>query len=171
MGQRDPACYALSMSYEPDILVVERGFPEIRLVVEVKGDQSEETFDQAVRHLASFMSKLAVPAGLVLTPVRLGVVVNEFRNVAGGPSTLVEDLRVPNAPWFRGTTDPDEATAPGRPELELEDRARRWLESLFSGARDDSLPEGVRRAIDRYVRPALQDAEVRAARPRWRQSA
>jgi hypothetical protein len=152
-------CYACDMQLGPDIVVMRSDWPEVLLVVEVKGNVADQKSGEAA--LKSYMIHMSCPVGMLVTPEQVRFYRNRYTGYAPQTIEMIGECRTSE---LLGAL-PREAVT----ETDLERLAEEWLESLRVGG-DRSWPSAVREAIESSVLPAVSGGIVRAGGPRWRRA-
>jgi hypothetical protein len=141
-----------------DIIVTGARSSHPKLVVEVK---LRGSIGAATAQLASYMAHSGAPFGLVVTGDELLILRDTYRKPAPqsvegvGPFATdgIDGLRPPEG---EGT----------RSAIEFVGRVQDWLESLADPDVVARLPEPLRKPVDEYLVPIVEDGEVWAAGPR-----
>lgn len=134
--------------FSPDVIVRANDRPDVRLAVEVKVGQVD--LDKAARQLRDYMSAVACPLGLLVTPRQTHV----YQETYSDNPDSIRELAVVETPVLIGTRGISEN------ELELEGAVRRWLETMV---RHPGVPlhhVGEVARVEDHLLPAMVDAEV-----------
>lgn len=140
--------------FSPNVIVRANDRPDVRLAVEVKA--SPANLDEAARQLHGYMSAVACPLGLLVTPQQTHV----YQETYSDASDSIRELAVVDTPLLLGVRE-----LSGN-ERDLERTVRRWLEAMV---RQPGVPlhrAGEAARVEDYLLPALVDAEVTVAGPR-----
>ena len=146
------------MVFEPDIIVTGPEPSEIALVVEVK--TSSRVVDDSERRLKSYMAAVRSPVGLLVTPDRLRIYRDRYLPSPEDSIARVGEFDVKGLLRFDATGN---AIAEG---LAFERNVQSWLEALSTESGLRELPPELRRAVERYIVPALAQGSVRSGHPR-----
>jgi hypothetical protein len=122
--------------------------------VEVKSGSTN--LDEAARQLQEYMTAVACPLGLLVTPRETHV----YQETYSGSADSIRELAVVETPVLIGARDLSTN------ERELEWAVRRWLETMV---RHPGVPQhraGEAARVEDYLLPAMVDAEVTVAGPR-----
>lgn len=146
------------MTFEPDIVVTGPEPSDIALVVEVK--TSSRAIDDSERQLKSYMGAVRSPVGLLVTPTRLRIYHDRYLSASEDSIATVGEYNVKHILRFNATG------AAATDHEAFERHVQSWLEgfSTESGLRE--LPPEIKRAVERYIVPALASGAVRAGHPR-----
>ena len=134
--------------FSPDVIVRANDRPDVRLAIEVKVGQVD--LSEAARQLRAYMSAVACPLGLLVTPRETHVYQETWSD---GPDSIRE-LAVVETPVLIGTRGLSED------ERELEGAVRQWLETMV---RHPGVPQhhaGDMARLEDHLLPAMVDAEV-----------
>ncbi|KFA93053.1 hypothetical protein [Archangium violaceum] len=134
--------------FSPDVIVRANDRPDVRLAVEVTVGQVD--LDKAARQLRDYMSAVACPLGLLVTPRKTHV----YQETWSDNPDSIRELAVVETPVLIGTRGISEN------EVELEGAVRRWLETMV---RHPGLPRhrvGEMARVEDHLLPAMVDAEV-----------
>ncbi|MEO8662889.1 MAG: hypothetical protein ABI693_30795 [Bryobacteraceae bacterium] len=146
------------MAFEPDIVVTGPEPSEIALVVEVK--MSSRTVDDSAGRLKSYMAAVRSPVGLLVTPERLRIYRDRYLPSLEDSIAKVGEFDVKDILHFDTTGN---ATADA---LAFERHVQSWLEALSTEAGVRELSPEIKRAVERYIVPALAQGSVRSGHPR-----
>lgn len=153
------------MYFAPDILVSSPDAHDIALVVEVQ--LRDDELGEAEQQLKRYMFGMRCPLGLLVTPERMRVFRDTYTSYGPESVELVGDYPIGGIfeeALARYSEEIDDAARAFR----LEDAVQAWLERLAVGTGLTSLSPELRRALETYVLPALEQGEIRAAGPRAR---
>jgi predicted RecB family endonuclease len=134
--------------FSPDVIVRANDRPDVRLAIEVKAGQVD--VQEAARQLRAYMSAVACPLGLLVTPRETHV----YQETWSENPDSIRELAVVETPVLIGTRGISEN------EWELEGAVRRWLETMV---RHPGVPlhrGGEVARVEDQLLPALVDAEV-----------
>jgi hypothetical protein len=150
------------VTFEPDIIVTD---PEgdLSLVVETK--LKLDDVDAAERQLARYMFGMRSPVGLLVTPERVRLYRDTYRERG---ESAVERIAAFGTPTSLGATALGGDSADQA--MRFEQAVQGWMERLATGAGLDDLPSDARQSLADHVLPALRLGEVRAGHPRWRRT-
>ncbi|HYO58046.1 hypothetical protein [Archangium sp.] len=140
--------------FSPDVIVRANDRPDVRLAVEVKVGQVD--LDEVARQLRDYMSAVACPLGLLVTPRQTHV----YQETYSDTSDSIREFAVVETPVLIG------ARGIGENALELERAVRRWLETMV---RHPGVPlhrAGEVARVEDHLLPAMVDAEVTVTGPR-----
>lgn len=140
--------------FSPDVIVRANDRPEVRLAIEVKVGQID--VEKAARQLRGYMSAVACPLGLLVTPRQTHV----YQDTYSDNPNSIRELAVVETPALIGTRAIHEN------ELELEDAVRRWLETMVRHPGVPLHPAGEVARVEDHLLPAMVDAEVTVTGPR-----
>ncbi len=156
------------MTFAPDIIVSDREGLRISLVVEVK--LRVEDLAASERELKRYMIGNRCPVGMIFTPEALRIYRDAYRSYEEDSIERVGEF--PAAFLFgRGVGTAEQGAAVLAYEWRLADAVQGWLETLRYPTMIAGLPAGLREAVIEHILPALFEGEVRAAGPRFRQTA
>lgn len=144
------------MSTAPDFVVMDRRFPDARLVVEVKRQVGDPGWTTA--QVAHFMRRLNASLGLVVSPERMWVLRDLYLSDDPGDVRVLGEENLDPSDW--PGRDPNQTSA------EFEDTVRRWLQDLATTGSSVWGPSPNRHPIllD-WVLPMLRHARVQSSRP------
>jgi hypothetical protein len=152
------------MPFEPDIIISDRDGFRFSLVVEAKSRVADLAV--AERQLRRYMIGNGCPLGMIVTPETLRIYRDTYRSQEEDSIARVGEF--PTAGLFGPAAEqPASASTRG---LRLDDLVQTWLETLRSPSALSSLQSDLRAALEEHVVPALFEGEIRAARPRLRQT-
>jgi hypothetical protein len=161
-GCDSTARYNADVSFEPDILVVDRASSRTLIVIQAKLDMADRA--AAEGQLKRYMTAARSPLGILATPGRVWIYSDRERTAEPDSVAFVGEYDladVADRPVSEQSSD--RALAAARFETALQD----WIERLNSEAYRKRLPKDLRDVVDEYIVPALLTGEVRAAGPRW----
>lgn len=154
------------MPFEPDIIVTSRDARDLVLVVEVKTEIGDVPARE--RELKRYMFAMGCPLGMLVTPRALRLYHDRYREYGVDSAELVGEFSVD------GLFAPDGVIANAAGGMargfDLENTVQSWLERLADDPEISAVPEPLRRALVEHVLPAIEQGEIRAARPRWRRT-
>lgn len=144
---------------QPDLVVVSSDQIGPLLAVEVK--LAAWDLDQVENRLGEFMDRVGCPIGLIVTPKRILLYRNTFREPV--LKRLGDFLFEPDpAGWLPAAQELN----PQARSFYFERAVQDWLESLSQPSVRAALPDSLREAFESYVVPALLQGELRVTGPR-----
>jgi hypothetical protein len=144
------ACYAWSVPFEADVVVMARDVPDVRLVAEVKRDIGD--IATAAAQLRQYMLARKCSLGLLVTPERTRIYRDTFADFTEGSVQLVGEFSTAEL------LDLDEAPAD---ERALQEAVREWLDRM-AAAWPSALPrtDAARTPVVQYLVPEVADGRV-----------
>lgn len=107
------------------------------------------------------MLQLSCPIALIVTPEKMWVYADQYLSAKPDSIAKIGEFEISDLLRFQGT-DSSPTTA-----KHFEAAVQRWLETLPSTAtRDRVKDKNLWRVLNKYVLPAIETGEVRAAAPR-----
>jgi len=148
------------MPAEIDIIVSSPDSIGAQLIVETKLHLRD--LRAAERQLRNAMMQLSCPVGLIVTPERIWIYEDKF--LSKTPESI-ERVGEFDAGQLLHFTPTDTSQQTGRL---FESYVQRWLEDLPRTGRSDRVRDkDLWQALNKYVLPAVETGEVRAASPRY----
>jgi hypothetical protein len=148
------------MPAEIDIVVSSPDSTEARLIVETKLVLRDRS--AAVNRLRTAMLQMSCPVGLLLTPEKMWVYADTFESARPDSIESVGEFKIGHLLGFTPTE-----SSPNGARL-FESRVQKWLEDLPRTATQDRVADKrLWQVLNRYVLPAIETGEVRAAAPRY----
>lgn len=154
--------YALRVSFEPDILIVDSEDNRPLVVIEAKLRAPDPRSGE--EQLKRYMQATRSPVGMLATPEKLWIYADRLRTSA--PDSVV-NVGEYSLGGIIGGPRPGQRPDVTGPEFAFEAALQDWIEKLASEGYRQTLPQELRDAVEEYVVPALSSGEVRAAGPRW----
>jgi hypothetical protein len=140
------------MRFEPDILVEDPREGGAVLIVEAKLRLAD--LDAAERSLKEYMSGVRCPTGMIVSPDRILVYRDQFRDRTPASVTRVDDVSVP------GLFAADQSA------IAFENEVQAWIERLTRGHGLDDLPAEAKISLEEHILPSITQGDVRAMGPR-----
>jgi len=148
------------MPAEIDIIVSSPDSIGAQLIVETKLHLPD--LQAAEGRLRNAMLQLSCPVGLIVTPERIRIYEDKFLSKTPESIERVGEFDAGQLLQFKPT---DNSQRTGR---FFESYVQRWLEDLPRTARSGRVPDkDLLQALNKYVLPAVETGEVRAAAPRY----
>jgi hypothetical protein len=144
-----------------DIIVRSADSTETKLLVETKLKVVDPT--RVEKQLKVAMLDLSCPVGVVVTPETMRVYADEYTSTTPTSVRLIGEFSIGALLQYKGSN-----TGSGDESRRFEAFVQHWLETLpqiatRSSVRDERLWD----ALNRFVLPAVETGDVRAAGPRY----
>ncbi|HKQ86775.1 MAG TPA: hypothetical protein VJS43_08400 [Candidatus Acidoferrales bacterium] len=142
-----------------DIIVRSADSTETKLLVETK--LSLVDLARVEGQLKGAMLDVSCPVGIIVTPERMWMYVDEYTSTGPTSIHLVGEFAIGDLLRYKGPGSAGE----GR---DFENFVQHWLEILPQIATRDRVPNArLWDALNRFVLPAVETGDVRAAAPRY----
>lgn len=148
------------MPAEIDIIVSSPDSTDVRLVVETK--LSVRDFISAETKLRTSMWQLSCPLGLLITPEKMWVYSDRY--LSSGPDSIEKlgEYAIKDLLSF------DKTESSGQEARRFESYVQRWLQILPQLATDKRITDSaLKDVLQKYLVPAVEFGDVRAAAPRY----
>jgi hypothetical protein len=152
------------VTFEPDIIVTD---PEADLSLVIETKLRLDDADAAERQLARYMFGMRCPVGLLVTPERVRLYRDTYRERGESAVERIAEFETP--PSLAAPTPPLSGDSADR-ATRFEQAVQGWMERLATGSGLDELSSDARRSLADHVLPALRLGEIRAGHPRWRRT-
>ncbi|HEY6465367.1 MAG TPA: hypothetical protein VIY69_05205 [Candidatus Acidoferrales bacterium] len=141
-----------------DIIVRSADSTETKLLVETKLKIADVS--RAEEQLKGAMLQLSCPVGVIVTPEQMWVYADEYTSTKPTSIQLVGEFSIADLLRYKASSDDD-----GR---RFERFVQHWLETLPQIASRRSVTDKkLWDALSRFVVPAIETGDVRAAAPRY----
>lgn len=141
-----------------DIIVRSADSTETKLLVETKLRFAD--LARVEEQLKSAMLEVSCPVGIIVTPEKMRVYADEYTSTTPESIGLVGEFAISDLLSYRSSGNAAEA--------KFENFVQHWLETLPQTATRARISDArLWEALNRFVLPAIESGEVRAAAPRY----
>jgi hypothetical protein len=144
-----------------DIIVRSADSTETRLLVEAKLNLMDH--EHAEEQIKNAMLDLSCPVGIVVTPEKMWVYADEYTSTSPSSIRLAGEFSVRDLLRYKRSGSEE-----GGEERRFESFVQHWLETLPQTAtRERVTDEKLRAVLNRFILPAVETGDIRAAAPRY----